>query len=82
MAGSQEPLILVTVGLKPSGIAVTPDGTQVYVTNSSGGTVSVIDTSTNTVAATIPVGVGPIGSPSAWMGSTPMWRMGVLAMFR
>ncbi len=30
-------------------MAVTPDGTRAYVTNNVGGTVSVIDTATNTV---------------------------------
>ena len=32
-----------------------------YVTNSGGNTVSVIDTNTNTVVSTIPVGSQPIG---------------------
>jgi YVTN family beta-propeller protein len=44
----------------PIGIAITPDGTRVYVTNAgdpfdvASGTVAVIDTATNTVVATIP----------------------------
>jgi YVTN family beta-propeller protein len=40
-----------------SGIAVSPNGKQVYVTNffNSNGTVSVIDTASSTVVATIPV---------------------------
>ena len=42
-------------------MAVTPDGTRAYVTNSGGDTVSVIDTATNTVTATIPVGDSPVG---------------------
>ena len=49
-------------GLSPFGVAVTPDGSKVYVTDSSRlGHVSVIDTATNTVIATIPVGIGPRG---------------------
>ena len=45
------------VGDAPSGIAIAPDGTKVYVANSGtfdipGNTVSVIDTSTNTAEAT------------------------------
>jgi YVTN family beta-propeller protein len=32
-----------------------------YVTNSGSKTVSVIDRATNTVAATVPVGVSPVG---------------------
>src|SRR5215470_13501306 len=37
-------------------VAVSPDGSKIYVTNSfsSSNTVSVIDTATNTVSATIP----------------------------
>jgi YVTN family beta-propeller protein len=40
------------------GVAVSPDGRKVYV---AGDPVSVIDTETNTVTATIPVGPGPLG---------------------
>src|SRR4029077_10615670 len=35
--------------------------TRAYVTNSEDNTVSVIDTATNTVVATVPVGVNPYG---------------------
>ena len=42
-------------------MAVHPDGTRAYVTNFSSGTVSVIDTASNTEIATVPVGVNPIG---------------------
>jgi YVTN family beta-propeller protein len=43
-------------------VAVTPDGSKVYVTNEGlPGTVSVIDTTTNMVTATIPVGLFPFG---------------------
>ena len=41
-------------------VAVTPDGKHAYVTNGSV-TVSVIDTATNTVVATVPVGSFPFG---------------------
>jgi YVTN family beta-propeller protein len=45
----------ILVGSGPSGVAVTPDGKHVYVTNASVGspfgTVSVIDTATNMAAA-------------------------------
>ena len=42
---------------------MSPDGSKVYVTNSVSinGAVSVIDTATNTVSATIPVGNVPVG---------------------
>ena len=46
----------VTVGASPYGVAVSPDGSRVYVGNSGGvNTVSVIDTGTNTVIATVGV---------------------------
>jgi YVTN family beta-propeller protein len=51
----------VPVGRDPRGVAVTPDGTKVYVTNFDDNTVSVIGTVTNTVFATIPVGEQPTG---------------------
>ena len=41
-------------------MAVTPDGSKVYVANRGNNTVSVID-ATNTVIATIPVGLAPFG---------------------
>jgi YVTN family beta-propeller protein len=45
-------------------VAITPDGHHAYVTNHgndtiASSTVSVIDTTTNRVTATIPVGFGP-----------------------
>jgi YVTN family beta-propeller protein len=50
-------------GTFPVGVAVTPDGKHAYVTNEGDGTVSVIDTATNTVeAATLPVGTVPFGA--------------------
>ncbi|MDY0128928.1 MAG: PKD domain-containing protein [Methanosarcina vacuolata] len=52
----------VDVGDGPFGVAVSPDGTKVYVTHQSNtGHVSVIDTATNKVTATVPVGSYPAG---------------------
>ncbi|MCZ6691968.1 MAG: IPT/TIG domain-containing protein [Planctomycetota bacterium] len=51
----------IPVGLLPTDVAITPDESEVYVTNMSSGTVSVIETATNTVVATIIVGGGPAG---------------------
>ena len=51
----------MNVGSYPWGVAVSPDGTKVYVANEYGNTVSVIDTATNTVTATVNVGSGPFG---------------------
>jgi len=51
----------VSVGIRPHGIAVIPDGSRVYVTNQGNtsldiDSISAIDTSTDTVIATIPLG--------------------------
>ena len=61
----------IPVGNFPWGISVTSDGTKVYVTNNNGNnltnnslninTVSVIDTATNNVTATVPVGSNTVG---------------------
>jgi gliding motility-associated-like protein len=50
----------IDVGGYPDGVAVTPDGSKVYVTNSSN-TISVIDATTNTVKTTITEGKSPYG---------------------
>ena len=51
----------ISVG-KALGVAVTPDGSKVYVTNNGDGTVSVIATATNTVVGSpITVGNNPFG---------------------
>ncbi len=50
----------IDVGDAPVGVAVSPDGTTVYVVHRDfSGTVLVIDTGTNTVIDTITVGDGP-----------------------
>ena len=56
-------LATVLVGSSPVGVAVTPDGSRVYVTNNglATKTISVIDTATNTVTATINVPSPPYG---------------------
>src|SRR5215510_4423431 len=59
----------VRVGNSPTGIGVSPSGGRVYVANTGSGTVSVIDTATNSVPSggTLMVGTSPTGiavSPS------------------
>jgi len=53
----------IEVGIEPNGLSVNPSGTRVYVVNENqtqdNGSVSVIDTTTNTVIETIPVGKWP-----------------------
>jgi YVTN family beta-propeller protein len=51
----------VGVGNAPFGVAVTPNGQAVYVTNNGDNTVSVIDALHLTVIKTITVGSGPYG---------------------
>ena len=67
----------IPVGTGPASVAVSGDGTRVYVANSGGlfgggaGTVSVIDTATNTVIGDpIPVGGDPTGIAIAPNGKT------------
>lgn len=50
-----------TIGSSPSGIAVSPDGTRLYVANRDSGTVSVVNATNNTVVSTVKV----VSSPSA-----------------
>jgi len=45
----------------PSGVAVTPGGTRVYVANNGNHTVSVIAVPSDRVIATVPVGLFPFG---------------------
>jgi YVTN family beta-propeller protein len=46
-------------------VAITPDGASAYVANLNANNVSVIDTKTNTIVATVPVGPSPAGGAIA-----------------
>src|SRR5215470_15410975 len=60
----------IDVGLHPTGMALSPSGDRVYVTNANSDTVSVIDTATDTVAKTLYVGEqGPDRTPL--LGASP-----------
>ncbi len=48
----------IPVGIEPTGVAYDSGNGMVFVANTDSDTVSVINTSTNTVVATIPVGTG------------------------
>ena len=50
----------VPVGSDPNGVAVTPDGTKVYVVNIGSNNVSVFHRPGFTLVATIPVGNAPV----------------------
>jgi YVTN family beta-propeller protein len=49
------------VGRTPIRVVITPDGKHAYVANQNSNDVSVIDTATNSVVATVPVGIQPLG---------------------
>jgi YVTN family beta-propeller protein len=51
----------VTVGTKPDGVVVSPDGSRVYVPNNGSDSVSVINTLNNTVVDTVTGLSGPLG---------------------
>jgi YVTN family beta-propeller protein len=51
---------MVNVGFQPIGVAITQDGTKVYVVNSGSNSVSIIDAATSKVTATVNVGESPI----------------------
>ncbi|MEK8108202.1 hypothetical protein NKG94_30990 [Micromonospora sp. M12] len=52
-------------------MAITPDGSRAYVANANSDDVSVIDTATNTVTATVPAGRGASGVAIASVTSPP-----------
>ncbi|WP_326782274.1 hypothetical protein OG481_29750 [Streptomyces longwoodensis] len=49
----------VPTGTAPHGVAVSPDGSLVYVANHDGNSVSVVDAATGATTATVPAGAGP-----------------------
>ena len=61
IAITNEVIETIEVGKEPWGVAVSPDGSTVYVTNFQDDTLSIIQRATNTVTDTIPVGNGPLG---------------------
>jgi len=50
----------VTVGQKPFGVVVSPDGRLAYVANSNSANVSIVDTATKQVVSTISVDYSPV----------------------
>jgi len=59
-AGTLTVSAVIPVGKAPQQAVITPNGAEVYVTNHSDSTVSVIDTATNAVSFTISVGGSPL----------------------
>ncbi|HMK28969.1 MAG TPA: YncE family protein [Terriglobales bacterium] len=60
---------IIPVGNNPVALAVTPDGRKLYCVNKDSGTVTVLNTSDNSVQTTIPVGTSPVW---AAMSPTPL----------
>lgn len=52
-------LSAIPVGFFPSNVIFSPDGTRAYVSNAASGNISVINTASNTVVATIAIPTGP-----------------------
>lgn len=66
---SAAPNTVIPVGRLAQGLAISPDGARAVVANSNDNTVSVIDTRTRTITATVPVGLYPLGVAFAPDGS-------------
>ncbi len=50
---SQQVIATVQVGLHPSAMVLSPDGSRLYVTNSESDSVSIVSTATNAVTGTL-----------------------------
>lgn len=59
MAKERKEIKQIRVGIRPSGLALTPDGRFLYSANTISGDVSVIDTSTLEVVGKLDIGTGP-----------------------
>ncbi len=56
----------INVGKKPAEVTFSSDGSKAYVANGEDNSVSIINTTTKAVIATVAVGLNPVG---AWTGS-------------
>lgn len=58
---THEPVGSVTVGTRPWGLALSPDGTRLYTANGPANDASVVGTRTLTVVTRVAVGQSPWG---------------------
>jgi YVTN family beta-propeller protein len=61
----------IVVGDRPISVALTPDGASAYVTNFNSNTVSIIDTASNTVTGSVPIGQRPVGIAISFVPPAP-----------
>jgi len=70
------PATAIPVGSSPVGVALTPNGKTAYVASDSAGSVSIINTATGTVTATLSsipaevIAVSPVGSKALVVGNS------------
>jgi len=73
--GFGQVLATVPVGVNPQMIAVLQDGSRAYVVNKADSTISVVNLTTNTVTATIPVPATPHPNFIAVINGTPTGKV-------
>jgi YVTN family beta-propeller protein len=66
IGASYHPVDTIRLETSPQSVARTPDGLQLYAVNNTGGTVSIVDLHTHTVAKTLNVGNDP-----RWIAVSP-----------
>jgi YVTN family beta-propeller protein len=74
IAGKWQELHTITVGLHPSGMAISPSGRFLYIANANSDSISVLDTHAEAVVETIPCrpsGALPFGSGSNAVARSP-----------
>ena len=63
-------VVSVNVGSRPQGVAITPDGTQAYISNYNGSSVSVVTLATASLLRTLSTGVNPSSPAITGDGTT------------
>jgi len=66
---------LIPVGERPQGMAFSPDGRRMYVTNLNSNSLSIVDTEAKTHIGEIPVGKGPVRVVLSPDGKTAIYAL-------